>query len=109
MGLLILLAFVLWVFGAAWINATTAILAVVSLMVLLRVLDWDDVVGNRAAWDTVIYFATLMALADGLNRVGVVTWAARGRVAAVDRRAAPGCADRPGRRSSSWSITPSPA
>ena len=47
-------------------------------MVLLRVLDWDDVVGNRAAWDTVIYFATLMTLADGLNRVGVVTWAAEG-------------------------------
>ena len=78
MGLLILLAFVLWVFGAEWINATTAILAVVSLMVLLRVVDWDDVVGNRAAWDTVIYFATLLTLADGLNRVGVVTWAAQG-------------------------------
>ena len=78
MGLLILLAFVLWVFGGTWIHATTAILAVVALMVLLRVVDWDDVVGNRAAWDTVVYFATLMALADGLNRVGVVTWAAEG-------------------------------
>jgi L-tartrate/succinate antiporter len=78
MGFLILLAFVLWVFGAAWIHATTAILAVVALMVLLGVLDWDDVVGNRAAWDTMVYFATLMALADGLNRVGVVTWAAEG-------------------------------
>ncbi len=78
MGLLILLAFVLWVFGGTWIHATTAILAVVALMMLLRVVDWDDVVGNRAAFDTVIYFATLMALADGLNRVGVVTWAAEG-------------------------------
>jgi L-tartrate/succinate antiporter len=78
MALLILLAFVLWVFGAEWIQATTAILAVVSLMVLLRVIDWDDVVSNRAAWDTVIYFATLLTLADGLNRVGVVTWAAQG-------------------------------
>jgi L-tartrate/succinate antiporter len=78
LGLLILLAFLLWVFGSGWINATTTILAVVSLMVLLRVLDWEEVVGNRAAWDTVIYFATLMTLADGLNRVGVVTWAAQG-------------------------------
>jgi L-tartrate/succinate antiporter len=60
LGLLILLAFFLWVFGAKWINATTAILAIVSMMVLLRVLDWDEVVGNRAAWDTVIYFATLL-------------------------------------------------
>ena len=77
---------------AAWINATTAILAVVSLMVILRVLEWEDVVGNRAAWDTVIYFATLMTLADGLNRVGVVTWAARGVSRPVDRHAAPRCA-----------------
>ena len=78
MGLSILLAFSLWVFAGEWINPTTVILAVVSLMVLVRVLDWDDVVGNRAAWDTLIYFATLLTLADGLNRVGIVTWAAQG-------------------------------
>ncbi len=41
-------------------------------------LDWDDVIGNRAAWDTLIYFATLLALAEGLNRVGIVAWAAQG-------------------------------
>jgi L-tartrate/succinate antiporter len=78
LGLLILLAFLLWIFGAAWINATTTILAIVSLMVLLRILEWEEIVGNRAAWDTVIYFATLLTLADGLNRVGVVAWAAQG-------------------------------
>ena len=77
MGLAILSAFSLWVFAGEWINPTTVILAVVSLMVLVRVLDWDDVVGNRAAWDTLVYFATLLALADGLNRLGIVTWAAR--------------------------------
>jgi len=78
MGLLILLAFGLWVFGGEWLNATTTILAVVSLMVLLRIVDWNEVTGNRAAWDTLVYFATLMTLADGLNRVGIVTWAAQG-------------------------------
>src|SRR5262249_37438664 len=57
---------------------TTAILAVVSLMVIFRVLDWEEVAGNRSAWDTVFYFATLMTLADGLNRIGVVSWVARG-------------------------------
>jgi L-tartrate/succinate antiporter len=76
MGLLTLVAFGLWVFGSGWINATTAILAVVSLMVMFRVLDWDEVIGNRSAWDTVVYFATLLTLAEGLNRVGVVSWAA---------------------------------
>jgi L-tartrate/succinate antiporter len=76
MGVLVLLAFLAWVFGANWINPTTAILALVSLMVLARIVDWNDVVGNRSAWDTVIYFGTLLTLADGLNRVGVVNWTA---------------------------------
>ena len=35
-------------------------------------------IGNRSAWDTLVYFATLVTLADGLNRVGVVAWFARG-------------------------------
>jgi anion transporter len=78
MALSILLALVLWVFGGEWISATTVILAVVCLMVLARVLDWDDIIGNRKAWDTLIYFATLLTLAGGLNRVGIVTWAAQG-------------------------------
>jgi L-tartrate/succinate antiporter len=77
MGLLTLVAFGLWVFASDRINATAAILAVVSLMVIFRVLDWDEIVGNRSAWDTVIYFATLLTLAEGLNRVGVVSWAAK--------------------------------
>jgi L-tartrate/succinate antiporter len=78
MVLFVLSAFALWVLGGEWINPTTVILAVVSLMVLARVIDWDDVVGNRSAWDTVVYFATLLTLADGLNRLGIVNWAAQG-------------------------------
>jgi L-tartrate/succinate antiporter len=78
MSLLIVASFLLWVFGGEWISATTVILAVVSLMVLMGVIEWGDVTGNRAAWDTLLYFATLLTLADGLNRLGVVVWAARG-------------------------------
>src|SRR4051812_40811612 len=29
-----------------------------------------------APWDTLLYFATLLTLADGLKRTGVVAWAA---------------------------------
>jgi L-tartrate/succinate antiporter len=75
---LIVWAFVLWAFAGEWINPTAVILAVVSVMVLARVLDWADVVGNAAAWETLLYFATLLTLADGLNRLGIVAWAARG-------------------------------
>jgi L-tartrate/succinate antiporter len=78
MGLLILVAFSLWLFAGEWIHPTTVIFAVIALLILTRVLDWDDVIGNRAAWDTLIYFATLLALADGLERLGIVAWAAHG-------------------------------
>jgi L-tartrate/succinate antiporter len=78
MGLLVLGAFLFWVFGGQWVNATTVALAAVSLMVLTGVVAWDDVTGNRSAWNTLVYFATLLTLADGLNRVGVVAWYARG-------------------------------
>jgi L-tartrate/succinate antiporter len=78
MGLLVLAAFLLWVFGGRWVNATTVVLIVVSLMVVTRLIAWEDVIGNRSAWDTLVYFATLVTLADGLNRVGVVAWFARG-------------------------------
>src|SRR5205085_11336904 len=35
---------------------------------------WDDILKNAAAWNTLIWFATLVTLADGLNRVGFVKW-----------------------------------
>jgi L-tartrate/succinate antiporter len=78
MGLMILVAFSLWVFGGAWIHPTTVAFIAISLMVQSRIIDWDDVLGNRSAWDTLLYFGTLLTLADGLNRVRVVAWVADG-------------------------------
>src|SRR5512143_2414737 len=42
-------------------------------MLGLGVVSWDDV-RNKAAWNTLAWFATLVALADGLGRVGFVKW-----------------------------------
>jgi len=71
---LVLMALTLWIFGGAAINATTVAMAVIVLMVLLRVVSWDDILTNKAAWNTLVWFATLVALADGLNKVGFVKW-----------------------------------
>jgi L-tartrate/succinate antiporter len=71
---LVVVALVLWIFGGDFINATTAALVVISLMLLLKVVTWDDITANKAAWNTLAWFATLVALADGLNRVGFVKW-----------------------------------
>ena len=74
LGLLVLLALSMWIFGGNYINATTAALVVISLMLVFGVVRWDDIIKNSAAWNTLVWFATLVALADGLNRVGFVKW-----------------------------------
>ena len=74
LAVLVLLALTLWIFGGEVINATTVAIAVIALMVVLRVVSWDDVLANKQAWNTLVWFATLVALADGLNRVGFVKW-----------------------------------
>jgi L-tartrate/succinate antiporter len=47
---------------------------VIALMVIGRVVSWDDILSNKQAWNTLVWFATLVALADGLARVGFVKW-----------------------------------
>jgi L-tartrate/succinate antiporter len=74
LAILVVVALALWIFGASFINATTAAMLVISLMLLLKVVTWDDITANKAAWNTLAWFATLVALADGLNRTGFVKW-----------------------------------
>ena len=73
-ALLAITAIVLWIFGGSYINATTAALVVVSIMLLAGVVTWDDIISNHGAWRTLTYLATLVTLADGLNRTGFVAW-----------------------------------
>ena len=77
LAVLVLLALAMWIFGGDFVNATTAALIVVSLMVLTRIVSWDDILSNKQAWSTLVWFATLIALADVLNRTGFVTWFAQ--------------------------------
>jgi L-tartrate/succinate antiporter len=71
---LVMLALGLWIFGGEVINATTVALAIISLLLLTAVLSWEDIITNKSAWNTLAWFATLVALADGLARVGFVKW-----------------------------------
>lgn len=69
------LALILWIFGKELkVDATMAAISIVAAMVLTRVISWDDVIGNKPAWNILVWFATLVALASGLNDVGVLKW-----------------------------------
>ncbi|HEX7270677.1 MAG TPA: anion permease [Casimicrobiaceae bacterium] len=74
LGALVLLALGLWIFGGELINATTVAMLIIALMLVLKVVSWDDFIKNAPAWNTLVWFATLVALADGLNKVGFVKW-----------------------------------
>jgi L-tartrate/succinate antiporter len=68
------IALLLWIFAGAWIDATMVAIAVLVVMILTRVITWDDLLGYRQAWNMLIWFGTLVALADGLKIVGFLKW-----------------------------------
>ncbi|WP_454753757.1 anion permease [Cupriavidus necator] len=74
LAVLVLIALALWIFGDKHVNATTAALMVIALMLVTGVVTWDDMLANKQAWNTLAWFATLIALADGLSRTGFVKW-----------------------------------
>ena len=71
---LVTIALALWIFAGRYANATTVALAVVAAMLLARVFTWEDVLKYPAAWNTLVWLAILVTLADGLGRVGFVMW-----------------------------------
>jgi L-tartrate/succinate antiporter len=74
LGVLVLIALALWIFGDKYVNATTAALMVIGLMLITKVVTWDDMLANKQAWNTLAWFATLVSLADGLSKTGFVKW-----------------------------------
>jgi L-tartrate/succinate antiporter len=67
-------ALALWIGATAYIDpALTAILTVL-LMVVSGVVSWDDVIGQKQAWNVLIWFGTLVTLAGGLSDTGFVAW-----------------------------------
>ncbi|MDR0816103.1 MAG: anion permease [Desulfovibrio sp.] len=74
MGIMAFIALVLWIFGNKLLNATMVALVVLCLMVIFDVINWSDVISNKSAWNTLTWFATLVAMASGLEKVGFLKW-----------------------------------
>lgn len=65
----------LWIFGGSiGVNAVAA--AIVGLFILLvtNVTNWKECLNNNAAWDTLTWFAALIAMAAALNKYGFIPW-----------------------------------
>ncbi len=52
------------------IGNTVAALTGVSALLLTQVLKWDELLGNRRAWEVLVWFAPLLMMADEMSRQG---------------------------------------
>jgi len=71
-GLLLLL----WTVGdQLWnLNSTVAALTGLAVLLVAQVLTWDDILNERTAWDTLVWFAALVMMAGFLNSLGLIKW-----------------------------------
>ncbi|WP_049802693.1 DASS family sodium-coupled anion symporter, partial [Bradyrhizobium japonicum] len=82
---LIVLAMFLWIAGSSpdihvpllgsnFVNATTVVFIVISLMLVTGVIEFADIVSEKSAWEVFFYFTSLLTLASGLNEIGFIKW-----------------------------------
>ncbi|CAN6821952.1 unnamed protein product [Brassica oleracea var. botrytis] len=70
-----LLAVTLWICGETLgIPSVVAAMIGLSILLLLGVLNWDDCLSEKSAWDTLAWFAVLVGMAGQLTNLGVVSW-----------------------------------
>ncbi len=66
---------ILWIFAdRVQIHPSTTAITAVSVMVLLKIISWDNIISEKNAFNVLIWFASLVTLADGLNKVGILLW-----------------------------------
>jgi DASS family divalent anion:Na+ symporter len=64
-----------WLLGAGFAaDPTTTAIIGLSLLLLTGVLDWDDVLKAKSAWDTLVWFAALVMMASFLGSLGLTKW-----------------------------------
>lgn len=62
-------------FGPSFdLDATTTALIGLSLLLVTGVLEWEDMLKAKSAWDTLIWFAALVMMATFLGKLGLVSW-----------------------------------
>ncbi len=75
------LLLVLWagipamIFGKEYaLDATTVAFLGLSILLVTNVLTWNDVLTEKGAWDTIVWFAALVMMASFLGKLGLIQW-----------------------------------
>lgn len=76
-----LLMLLLWanipamLFGDAFtFNATATAFLGLTVLILTGVLTWDDILKEKSAWDTIVWFSALIMMASFLDKLGLIDW-----------------------------------
>ncbi|MDN3397454.1 anion permease [Psychrobacter sp. APC 3426] len=56
------------------VDATTTAFIGLTTLILTGVLTWDDILKEKSAWDTIIWFGALIMMAAYLNELGLISW-----------------------------------
>lgn len=65
----------LWVFGGLLnIDAVTAAILGLAVLLISGVVTWKECLAEGVAWDTLTWFAALIAMAGYLNKYGLISW-----------------------------------
>ncbi|XP_051143608.1 dicarboxylate transporter 1, chloroplastic-like [Andrographis paniculata] len=71
----LLLTVGLWIFGSVLnVDAVTAAILGLSVLLVTGVVTWKECLAEAVAWDTLTWFAALIAMAGYLNKYGLISW-----------------------------------
>ena len=59
------------------LDATVVALSAVALMLITKVVEWEDVLNEKGAWDTLVWVGVLVGMAGLLTSKGFVPWFAK--------------------------------
>jgi DASS family divalent anion:Na+ symporter len=76
MAAVFVLLLLLWsVGGQVWdLSATVSAFTGVALLLVTGVLTWGDLVEEKSAWTTLVWFSVLVMMAGQLQELGVIGW-----------------------------------
>lgn len=76
LGATFVVLLLLWTVGdlVLGISATTTAFVGVIILMVFQVLTWEDIIREKAAWDTMTWFAVLYMMATALSAYGFIDW-----------------------------------
>jgi len=75
MGLVFSSTLILWFLGPILnLHITAIALLSLSMLTVTGVLEWEDIISEKTAWDTFIWLAALFMMTDFLNKFGFTRW-----------------------------------